>query len=284
LSPPDSAGNEPSVGTAAEPVPSWSTAESLKKPESPVGIAATACVNPAKQSAPRNSPGSCGRTSKAKRARFITISLKHRDVPLKDQIRRLRQCFNRFKRTKFWREHVYGGVAILEVKREKKGWRERPDGTKYQTSGLWHPHLHMITTGTWMDQRTASQRWLKITGDSDRFDIRVVDREESASHYVSKYVTKSCNAEVVNNPEWLAELVGAMHRSRTYNVFGNWVGVDRDAPTDEASDWKPITTVHDLLQARDRGEEWARGLCRQLFHEPSEPKEASNAPKRREMG
>jgi hypothetical protein len=217
-------------------------------------------------------------------ARFITISLKHRDVPLKDQIRRLRNCFNRFKRTKFWKAHVYGGVAILEVKREKKGWRERADGTKYQTSGLWHPHLHMITTGTWMDQREASRKWLKITGDSDRFDIRVVDREESAAHYVSKYVTKSCNAEVVNNPEWLAELVDAMHRSRTYNVFGSWVGVNRDEELDTATDWKPITTVHDLLAARDRGEEWARGMCRRLFREPTEPKDAKNAPKSRETG
>ena len=208
--------------------------------------------------------------AKGKTLRFMTLSCRSTEDPLKDQIRFLRKSFNKLKRTPIWKSSVIGGCAILEVKREPKAWKERADGSKYQTSGLWHPHLHMMTTGTWIDANAVRDAWEKITGGSRGFDVRVVDREESACNYIAKYVNKATNAAVVCNPEWLVEFIQAMRGSRTYNVFGKWVGVKRDADEQQATDWKAITTVHDLMIARNAEEPWAIALANRLKWKPAD--------------
>jgi hypothetical protein len=54
---------------------------------------------------------------------------------------------------------VAGGIASYEI-------------TNHEENG-WHPHVHMICLLTdWIDQKTLSQEWEEITGDSFIVDIR----------------------------------------------------------------------------------------------------------------
>lgn len=193
-----------------------------------------------------------------RQSRFVTITMKHTNAPLKEQIRRLRQCFNRLKRCKAWKTAIDGGVAILELKREPVHSAENEAGITYTTDGLWHPHLHCIVTGTWIDRAALCAEWMHITKDSHAVDVRLVRDSEKAGHYIAKYVTKATNSAVYENPEWLDEFITATKGARVYNTFGKWESVDEDEDaTPKATDWKHVATIHDLHAAAERGERWA---------------------------
>lgn len=206
-----------------------------------------------------------------RQARFVTLTLKHQDAPLKEQIRRLRQAFNRLKRTKVWSTAIRGGLAILELKRETPGEKENEFGIRYQTDGLWHPHLHCIVTGTWIDRDELCAQWLSITKDSHQVDVRLVRDSEKAGHYIAKYVTKATNNAVYENPEWLDEFITATKGARVYNTFGNWESVRQDEDTTPtAKDWKHVATIHDLHAAAERGERWAIDVYLSIHKQPTD--------------
>ncbi len=206
-----------------------------------------------------------------RQSRFVTLTLKHGEAPLKEQIQRLRKAFNRIKRTKTWKTAIEGGCAILEVKREPPGWKENEFGIRYYTSGLWHPHLHCIVTGTWIDRDELRAEWMSITKDSHQVDVRLVRDSEKAGHYLAKYVSKATNAAVYDNPEWLDEFITATKGARVYQTFGNWEAVDQDEDTTpRATDWKHVATVHDLHIAAERGERWAVEVYINLHKHPTD--------------
>ena len=81
------------------------------------------------------------------------------------------------RKTLTWRDHVEGGIYSLEV-------------TYDEVNRNWHPHLHVLTQGTFFDQKMLSTLWKTVTGDSPVVDIRAVKSKKHVAKYVSKYVTK----------------------------------------------------------------------------------------------
>ena len=51
------------------------------------------------------------------------------------------------------------------------------------------PHLHVLTTRSWIDQKWLSQQWEKITG-ARIVDIRRIKNARMAVSYVAKYLSK----------------------------------------------------------------------------------------------
>lgn len=208
---------------------------------------------------------------KGKETRFVTLTLKHRDEPLRDQVSRLRRAFNRLKRCKPWKRAINGGVAILEVKRVESHEAENDQGIRYITDGLWHVHLHIVCTGSWIDRDALCAEWFAITGDSWDVDVRLCRDPEKASHYLAKYVTKGTNAEVYGKEIWLREFVDSTRGTRVYNVFGNWKSMKEDADEQpEAKDWRSVCTVHELHEAAHRGEKWAIELYSKLHRQAAD--------------
>lgn len=109
--------------------------------------------------------------------RFLTLTMKSSHVDLPSQIKRLKTCFSRFRRTSEWRKHVIGGLSVIEI--------------TYTTEQGWHPHLHLIVDGSYWSQKKISFGWKKITGDSDIVDIRAIWSRSNAASYISKYIAKS---------------------------------------------------------------------------------------------
>ncbi|KKM62827.1 hypothetical protein LCGC14_1517790, partial [marine sediment metagenome] len=94
--------------------------------------------------------------------RFITLTLRINWEPLGDQVTRLMRCFARLRRRVLWKSTQFGGVAFLELKR-------RPH------NHTWHPHVHIISEGLWIEKRDLSKAWLEITGDSFIVKVKPCD-------------------------------------------------------------------------------------------------------------
>lgn len=195
--------------------------------------------------------------------RFITLTLKHSKTPLADQIRRLYAGFKKLRGYKAWHESQLGGAATLEVKYSEK-------------TAEWHPHLHIISGGNFIHKRDLSADWKRATGDSIIVDLALLDGTKDVAHYVAKYITKGTNEEVWRNESAAQEWILAMKGVRACLTYGTWRGYKLLQVTDDAADWKPITSMISLYAALENKEEWAVGLMirldeKRLAREKSKP-------------
>jgi hypothetical protein len=201
--------------------------------------------------------------------RFITLTLKHNDAPLREQIDRLNASFKKLRQTKFWKQSQTGGAAILEVK-----WKP---GTRH-----WHPHLHIIAEGSFIRKQDLSDHWLKITGDSSIVDIRTLDSGKDAAHYVAKYVSKGTNDDVWDDTDASIEWIISLHNVRTAATFGRWRGFKLLAKSEQTGDWRPLGSLTKIVQLAFEGNEYYIRLVQQLEAEkqynPHKPRLPKNKP------
>ena len=193
------------------------------------------------------------------RYRFVTLTLKHTDTPLREQIDRLYSCFRKLRSHRLWKGSQLGGAAILEVK-----WS--PD------TGEWHPHLHLISEGDFLHQSDLASIWYKVTGDSHQVDIRALDTKKDAAYYVSKYVSKGTNIEVWENRAAAAEWITAMRSTRTCGCYGSWRALKLLAHEPDSGVWTKVGTLTSIYQAAADGSEWAiralEAITRDLRYDP----------------
>ena len=110
-----------------------------------------------------------------KEPRFLTLTVKHAaEDPLRETLAKLKGAWAKLRRRRAFGSRVRGGVSTLEIQ-----WHE--------TNG-WHPHLHVIYDGEFIDQTELAALWLDVTGDSFIVDVRAVDSK--AVSEVSKYLAK----------------------------------------------------------------------------------------------
>jgi replication protein len=173
--------------------------------------------------------------------RFLTFTLRHSKSPLADQVDRLYRSFAVLRRRADFRAHVSGGISFFEAKIS-------------DNDGLWHPHLHVIVTGTWWDQREISAAWLAVTGDSSIVDVFAIGSTDGTARYVTKYVCKPAHESVYADPAKLDELVAALRGRRLYATFGTWRGWDADATPPDATRWISIAPLACLASRAANGE------------------------------
>lgn len=178
------------------------------------------------------------------RYRFITLTLRHSRKPLKEQLKRLYLCFKLLRKTKMWKATQIGGALTVEVK-----WKS--------DSRKWHPHLHIIAEGSFIEQRALSNAWEKITGDSKIVDIRILKSGKDAAHYVSKYVTKGTSNEVWNDTDAAQEWLVSSKGLRCCATFGKWRGFKLLAIDKSITDWQPVCSLDSLMARVKSGEEAA---------------------------
>ena len=183
----------------------------------------------------------------AGRYRFITLTLRHSDAPLRDQIRRLYASFRKLRHSKTWKLTQRGGALALEVK-----WQA--------STRRWHPHLHVISEGDFLDKDRLSTAWHAATGDSFVIDIRMLHDAKEAAFYVAKYVTKGTSADVWNDTTAATEWIISTKGVRVCATFGTWRGYKLTAMPQDATDWVPVATLNSLHERAAAGEEHARRL------------------------
>lgn len=182
--------------------------------------------------------------------RFMTLTLRHSQTPLSAQIDRLYLCFSTLRRRAFWKDSVAGGAAFLEVKLSK--------------TGLWHPHLHIICSGSFIDQKRLSQEWHAVTGDSSIVDIRAISDVEGRARYVTKYVTKPAPTEVFERPDKLDEMICAMRGRRLCLTFGKWRGICLEGELDDERSWVTCGPVGNVVTKALEGDATATAALNQL--------------------
>lgn len=178
------------------------------------------------------------------RVRFITLTLRHSDTPLSAQLDRLQSSYKELRRHNLWTQSIKGAAAFVEVKTSEK-------------TGLWHPHMHIIAVGGWIDQRELSREWHKITGDSSIVDVSLARSKEGVAHYVTAYVTKPLDRSVVCDPERLDEAIVALKGRRLVNGTGTLKKISDGAVHDGVDDWHTIGRLDQLLNDARRGNDQA---------------------------
>ena len=171
--------------------------------------------------------------------RLITLTLRHSDTPLKDQLARLTSSFNNLKRRAWWKARVVGGVMFTEI--------------KIGRDNRWHVHCHIIAEGEYLANADLSREWHAVTGDSPVVDVRAVRDVETAAGYIAKYGSKPCDRSVIFQRSRLTEAIAAMKGTRTCTTFGEWRGKKLSA-CDEDTDnvgWFQIGTLNSV-----RDSEW----------------------------
>lgn len=180
--------------------------------------------------------------------RFLTLTQRTCDAPLADQLDKLYRDFRCLRNRAWWKAHVRGGAAFLEVKLGAN-------------SGAWHAHLHVLVEGSFLAQAELSAEWLAVTGASYIVDVRAVPNAESRARYVTKYVTKPADSSVFEDPAKLATLVAALKGRRLCSTFGSWRGLQLDPDDDTAGTWCTIGRVEDLFSSAASGDATARRWC-----------------------
>lgn len=181
----------------------------------------------------------------ANNPRFLTLTLRHSNTPLKDQIDRIYRSFTALRRRTAWKDHVEGGAAFLEIKVGEK-------------DGLWHVHLHCLVTGSFWHQKDISHEWHCVTGDSSIVDIRAIQSSEDAARYVTKYVTKPADSTVFSKLDLLQEFILAIKARRLCLTFGTWRGKELEAVPADSTIWHDVGAVGYLRTRALNGDEEAR--------------------------
>jgi hypothetical protein len=174
---------------------------------------------------------------------MLTLTLKHSDTPLSEQLDRLHSCLRILRRSQLWRHRVTGGCCVLECK-----W----------TSGTeaWHPHAHLLLEGRFVPHAELKKLWYKITGDSFIVHIRPCDTAAKAAAYVAKYVGKPWTGDVERSPVLLRQLIVALDRRRLCHTFGTWRGLKLSQPIDSGT-WHYVCDLDDLLSRAKSGQQAA---------------------------
>jgi len=192
-------------------------------------------------------------------ALFITLTLCGKREPLAELIDRLYKSFRYLRSHPTWSDKVDGGAAFLEVKWSDKAQR-------------WHPHLHIVADGKFIDQGELSNAWRSITKDSFIVDVRRIRNKEHAARYVTKYASKPLNTSFSDTPKLLDEAVIALKGRRLCLCFGTWYGTALDLAEDEvladdlvdAGDWTFWLPLEDVLRDARSGDPDAIATIRSL--------------------
>lgn len=142
---------------------------------------------------------------KADNPKFLTLTVKHTQEALNLQIDRIYQAFRSLRRTAFFKSKCSGGLWFFQI-----CWNPK----RHE----WHPHLHCICTGKYMDYKRLRQIWLFYTQDSQVLDIRPIRDVKKVGDYVARYAARPSElAHLPNNQAY--DLVSALYGRR---IAGSW--------------------------------------------------------------
>jgi hypothetical protein len=141
------------------------------------------------------------------RPRFATFTLKHSDAPLEHQINSLYNYFRQLRRRFQFKRLTRGGIWFFQIKR-------------YEKTGAWHPHIHCLLDGQYIEQSALSAEWKKITYGSYIVDIRAVHNKKNAAEEVARYAAMPCNLAVISDSA-AVEIAEALQGKRLAGTWGS---------------------------------------------------------------
>jgi hypothetical protein len=200
-----------------------------------------------------------------KQIRMITLTVATDGMALSASLKLLYDSFRQLRRTKLWKSKVTGGCAFLEVKRSANSER-------------WHPHLHILCEGLYLEQGHLTLTWHNITKTSFIVDIRLVGSPDKVCDYVVKYLTKPMALRYTNHQHLLDETIMALKGRRSILAFGTWHQLKLSLPL-STDTWKFICTLDELIKRANANEHFAQRVLAALTeHTPCPPEQDNPRP------
>lgn len=188
--------------------------------------------------------------------RFLTLTIRTEGMSLGESLDKLYNSFSALRRRRFFKRRVRGGVAFVELKYSHKSER-------------WHPHLHCLCTGTYIDRHKLSQLWHAVTGDSFIIDIQRPKRNELVAKYVTKYASKPFNNTFVNRAELIDEAIVAMKGRKLSLTWGTWRGMQLTETPDDGA-WEHVAPLNTIVEQASRGDADALAILKALHPQSME--------------
>ena len=171
--------------------------------------------------------------------KFITLTIRHEHTSLANQLHHLKSSFRRLRARMLWKRSVEHGIAVVEI-------------TFNPTTSTWHPHLHILAKGKYIEQKQLSKAWKECTNGSPVVHIRAVHDSKHAVNYLSHYVAKPPEIQKFDDtPARLKEWYMALRRNRLVIRFGNNPDARGFEQEDDGkpNDWQNVCRLSDLLAA-----------------------------------
>ena len=154
--------------------------------------------------------------SSLKFPRFLTLTLKHSNAPLKHQIENIYRHFKALRKDKQFKKLVTGGIWFFQV-------------TLSDRSDQWHPHIHCLIQGKYIPHEWIARKWLRITKTSNIVDIRAIKNKTEVAKYVSRYCARPAQLSKFPLP-LRTEIFYALHGRRLCGTWGKAVGISLSPP------------------------------------------------------
>ncbi len=163
-----------------------------------------------------------------KTCRLVTLTFKHSQNTLESQLTSLLEAWRRLRRLKVWKEHMTGGIFFVQI-------TFNPDRQE------WHPHLHILTTGSYLAHGTLKVLWAEASRGSSICDIRKAVDPDKCVDYVARYATSAASLTAMPCDR-AAECIRACDGRKLAGTFGSARGVRLcwHRP-DEPDKWKMLT-------------------------------------------
>ncbi len=159
--------------------------------------------------------------------KLLTVTLKHSNAPLAWQIKNLYQFFRKFRRRAYLKKRISGGVWFFQVKKSK-------------SDNKWHPHLHALIDGDYLDKFKLSKLWSEISGGSFVVDIKTVKDKDNAIRHVARYAARPSALADLDIDD-ACEMVSAMRGVRLVGTWGTARKISlRPKKPDDAESWVQI--------------------------------------------
>lgn len=184
------------------------------------------------------------------RLRLITLTQRSSAAPLKDQLHHLYAAYRRLRQRAVWRKNTIGAIAVLQV-------------TFNAERQQWHPHLHVVHHGRFIDYRALRQAWSKVTHGSDIVDIREITDASRAADYVARYVSRPLDDDPTIPPPRLCEFVAAIKGRRMLIASGKAPLELPELEPDE-HDWQHVDSLAGLMHRARGGDVEALSILNSL--------------------
>lgn len=170
--------------------------------------------------------------------RLVTLTTRHTNAPLADQIKNLYDHFRKFRKRKFFADRTKGGVWFFHIK-------------KSQTDHKWHPHLHCLIDSDFLEHKRISELWHKITGDSHIVHIKAVSNPTNSVKHAARYSAEPCDLSKHSDIDAL-EVYYALAGRRICGTWGTARMISfRPKPREDSKSWITIGDWRMVYELKD---------------------------------
>ena len=195
---------------------------------------------------------------------FLTLTIRSSDAPLKQQIQRLTQAFRLMRRSSEWKEHVRGGIFVIEV-------------TWSPSRRQWHPHIHAVIDLRYWKQANALAVWERCVGDQAGFHVKRIPSKIALARYLASYVAKGSSVAALPTHR-LAEWAEETHGLRLAQTFGSLHGVKAEVKQARAKIVRILFKAEDVAEMASQGHRGCSAIMRMFTHDRANVTEAALQP------